>query len=61
MNNFLTSKGHVKRPMNAFLVFAQEQRPIMSKIFPQMTNCQISSVLGKFVDLSFNMIGMYVH
>lgn len=42
-----TSHDHVKRPMNAFMVWSQIERKIMAETFPDMHNAEISRRLGK--------------
>ncbi|XP_053096419.1 transcription factor SOX-30 isoform X2 [Pangasianodon hypophthalmus] len=39
-------KGYIKRPMNAFLVWARIHRPILSRASPNASNAEISMQLG---------------
>lgn len=45
--NFVRSSGHVKRPMNPFMVWSQYQRKMICREHPAIHNAQISKQLGQ--------------
>lgn len=47
INGSSKSKPHVKRPMNAFMVWAQAARRKLADQYPHLHNAELSKTLGK--------------
>lgn len=42
-----TTKVHVRRPMNAFMIFSQRERPLIHQQYPNCDNRAVSKMLGE--------------
>ena len=44
---FKNTKQSIKRPMNAFMIWAKKERGILQEKEPSLSNCSISKILGR--------------
>lgn len=42
-----STKNHVRRPMNAFMIFSQRERPLIHQQYPNCDNRAVSKMLGE--------------
>lgn len=42
-----TNQQHIRRPMNAFMIFSQRERPLIHQQFPNCDNRAVSKMLGE--------------
>lgn len=41
-------KDHIRRPMNAFMIFSKRHRPIVHQKYPNQDNRTVSKILGEW-------------
>lgn len=46
-NRFLFSTDHIRRPMNAFMIFSKKERPLIHQQYPNCDNRAVSKMLGE--------------
>ena len=46
-NKKMSKEGHVKRPLNCFMLYSSRKRPEVQKVHPEKHHSEISSILGK--------------
>uniref|UniRef100_A0A3Q2C640 SRY-box transcription factor 9 n=1 Tax=Cyprinodon variegatus TaxID=28743 RepID=A0A3Q2C640_CYPVA len=55
VNGSMKNKPHVKRPMNAFMVWAQAARRKLADQYPHLHNAELSKTLGKLWSIMFSL------
>jgi len=46
-SNIPVKEIHIRRPMNAFMIFSQRQRPLIHQQYPNCDNRAVSKMLGE--------------